>query len=44
MTRRDARAFLLDIEQACASLVEFTNGKTLADYLADPMLRSAVER
>jgi hypothetical protein len=34
MTQRDARAFLLDIEQACLSLAEFTANKTLADYLA----------
>jgi uncharacterized protein with HEPN domain len=44
MTRRDVRAFLLDIEQPCASLADFTSSKTLADYLAEPMLRSAVER
>lgn len=44
MTQRDVRAYLLDIAQACALIVEFTNAKTLADYLADPMLRAAVER
>jgi len=44
MTQHDVRAFLLDIEQACSAIVEFTAGKTLAVYLADAMLRSAVER
>ena len=44
MTQHDVRAFLLDIEQACSSIMEFTSGKTLAAYLADAMLRSAVER
>jgi len=44
MTQRKVRAYLLDIEQACALLARFTSGKTLADYLSDPMLRSAVER
>jgi len=44
MTPRDARAFFINIDEACASLVEFTADKSLADYLAEPMLRSAVER
>jgi uncharacterized protein with HEPN domain len=44
MTQRKVRACLLDIEQACAMIVQFTSNKTLADYLAEPMLRSAVER
>lgn len=44
MTQRDVRAYLLDIEQACGLIVEFTAKKSLADYLADPMLRAAVER
>ena len=42
--QRDPRAFLFDIQQACSLLVQFTSGKTLADYRADAMLRSAVER
>ncbi len=44
MTRRDVRAFLFDIEQACRWVADFTADKTLSDYLAEPMLRSAVER
>jgi uncharacterized protein with HEPN domain len=40
----DARAELFDIERACDLLSQFTGGKTLADYQADAMLRSAVER
>jgi uncharacterized protein with HEPN domain len=44
MTQRDVRAYLLDIREACDLLVGFADGKTVADYLADPMLRSAVER
>ncbi|HQT95481.1 MAG: hypothetical protein B7Z74_10570 [Deltaproteobacteria bacterium 21-66-5] len=44
MTRRDIRAFLFDIEQACGSVADFTANKALSDYLAEPMLRSAVER
>ena len=34
MTRRDVRAFLFDIEQACRSVANFTADKTLSDYLA----------
>lgn len=41
---RDARAYISDLLLACDRLERFTRGKTLADYLADEMLRSAVER
>lgn len=41
---RDLRKYFYDIDQACQLLVEFTSGKTLHDYQADAMLRSAVER
>lgn len=34
----------LDIQQAASRIAEFTSGKRLEDYRADPMLRSAVER
>ena len=42
--QRDARAFLWDIAAAAESIRAFTENKTLADYMADEMLRSAVER
>ena len=41
---RDARAWFADIVAGCDLLIEFTTGKTFADYAADPLLRSAVER
>jgi uncharacterized protein with HEPN domain len=44
MKRRDVRQYLYDIDQACRLLRQFTDGRTLSDYTADPMLRSAVER
>lgn len=40
----EVRKYLFDVAQACALLIEFTNGKTFADYAASPLLRSAVER
>jgi uncharacterized protein with HEPN domain len=42
--QRDARTYLFDIELAAALIAEFTAGRNLDDYLADVMLRSAVER
>ncbi len=42
--RLEIRKYLFDIQQACRLLSEFTAGKTLADYQADALLRSAVER
>ncbi len=44
MTLHDVRKYLFDVVQACDLLMEFTTGKTLADYSGDAMLRSAVER
>ena len=35
---------LYDLEQAARRITEFTHGRTLADYLQDAFLRSAVER
>ncbi len=40
----EALKYLYDMEQACVLLSSFLVGKTFADYEADPMLRSAVER
>jgi uncharacterized protein with HEPN domain len=40
----EVRKYLFDILQACDPLRRFTEGKSLSDYSADPLLRSAVER
>ncbi|MCR3746282.1 hypothetical protein LX88_000220 [Lentzea californiensis] len=42
--RRDPRAYLWDALRAAELLAEFSRGKSYTDYLADAMLRSAVER
>ena len=42
--QRDVRVYLEDVRLACELLESFAMNKTLRDYLADPMLRSAVER
>jgi uncharacterized protein with HEPN domain len=42
--RRDPRADLWDAQAAVDRILEFTRGRSLDDYLADAMLRSAVER
>ena len=42
--QRDARKYLHDIAHAADLVLSFTAGKALADYQADAMLRSAVER
>jgi uncharacterized protein with HEPN domain len=44
MPRLEVRKYLFDIQQACDLLLQFTKGKSFADYSADPLLRSAVER
>jgi uncharacterized protein with HEPN domain len=36
--------FLHDIDHACRLIQQFTAGKTIDDFRADPQLRSAVER
>src|SRR5437899_2988534 len=42
--RPETMKYLQDVRQACLLLAEFTRGKSFADYTADAMLRSAVER
>jgi len=42
--RREPRAYLWDVREAADAILEFTRGFHLDDYLADRMLRSAVER
>jgi uncharacterized protein with HEPN domain len=39
-----ARTLLWDIAKAAESIARFTTGRSFDDYLADPMLRAAVER
>jgi uncharacterized protein with HEPN domain len=42
--QREARKYLYDIQQAAALIAIFTDGRSYDEYLADVMLRSAVER
>jgi len=42
--RHDPRAWLWDVQTAADNIVSFVQGRNFADYLADLMLRSAVER
>ena len=42
--RLESRKYLYDIARAAALAMEFIAGKSFADYTADAMLRSAVER
>jgi len=44
MKPRDIRKYLFDMKAAADLIRRFTEKKTLEDYLADPMLRAAVER
>ena len=40
----DPRAFLWDVEQAANAIVAFTAGLDEAGYVANPLVRAAVER
>lgn len=42
--QRDPRVLLHDAIESLARIRRFTNGRTFADYIADELLRSAVER
>jgi uncharacterized protein with HEPN domain len=42
--RLEARKYLTDIQTAAERIARFTEGKRFEHYLADEMLRSAVER
>ena len=42
--RLEARKYLTDIQAAAERIARFTGGKRFEQYLADEMLRSAVER
>lgn len=41
---RDPRVWLHDIAEACRLIFAFTDGKTIDEYRADALVRSAVER
>ena len=41
---RDPRAYLWDAKKSADAIAEFVRRQTFDDYVADPMLRSAVER
>jgi len=42
--RLESKKYLFDIIQAGKLLSQFSSGKSFADYVADPLLRSGVER
>jgi uncharacterized protein with HEPN domain len=42
--KREPRAFLWDIVQACNALQQFLSGVAFSEYLVDLQLKSAVER
>ncbi|MGH8474800.1 MAG: HepT-like ribonuclease domain-containing protein [Methylococcales bacterium] len=42
--QRDPRAYLWDVREAAAAILEFVAGKSYDDYAGDRLLRSAVER
>jgi uncharacterized protein with HEPN domain len=42
--RLEAKKCLEDVRQAAELILQFTTGKSIADYESDPLVRSAVER
>lgn len=42
--RLEERSLLFDISEACLLILQFTSGKNFAEYSADAVCRSAVER
>lgn len=42
--RLESKKYLFDIRQAADLLLRFSQGKTFAEFTADPLLRSAIER
>lgn len=42
--QRETKKYLFDVQQACRRIERFTAGKLFADYVADELLKSAVER
>ena len=44
MNPRDIRTYLFDVEKACRLILQFTRGVTGEAFIADELLRSAVER
>jgi uncharacterized protein with HEPN domain len=42
--RLEAKKCLEDVRQAADLILQFTVGKSFADYESDPLLRSAIER
>ena len=41
---RNYKMHVWEVQQAAQAILEFTDGKTLHDYVTEPILRSAVER
>jgi uncharacterized protein with HEPN domain len=41
---RDARSYLWDVRDSSDTILRFVEGKSLQQYIANPMLRAAVER